>query len=96
MNKQPGSKQHMFQGKPMVRMHAMVKATGPLCNLDCDYCYYTSKKDLLATKSQWKMTPETLELFIKQYIEQQNTPEIVFSWQEAKLLCSALIFSKRL
>ena len=78
---EPGNRRRMFNGRPMARMHAMIKATGPLCNLDCDYCYYTGKKELLATRSQWKMTPETLELFIRQYIEGQNAPEIVFSWQ---------------
>lgn len=83
-----GGRQRMFRGKPLVRMHAMMKAVGPVCNLDCDYCYYTSKKELLATQSHWKTTPEILERFIRQYVEQQNAPEIVFSWQggEASLL----------
>ncbi len=70
-----------FRGKPMVRMHAMIKATGPVCNLSCDYCYYLSKSDLLSTGSRWRISDETLENFIRQYIEQQNAQEIVFSWQ---------------
>ncbi|SBW02910.1 Anaerobic sulfatase-maturating enzyme [uncultured delta proteobacterium] len=88
MTEPSGGRQRMFRGKPMVRMHAMMKAAGPVCNLDCDYCYYTSKKELLTTQSRWKTTPETLERFIRQYVEQQNAPEIVFSWQggEASLL----------
>ncbi len=71
----------LFRGKPMVRMHAMIKATGPVCNLNCDYCYYLSKADLLKTDSHWKISDDTLENFIKQYIQQQNANEVVFSWQ---------------
>lgn len=89
-----GGKLRMFRGRPMVRMHAMVKAMGPVCNLDCDYCYYTSKRELLTTQSQWRMTQETLELFIKQYIDQQNAPEIVFSWQGGEATLLGLDFFK--
>ncbi len=75
------TQRRLFRGKPMVRMHTMIKATGPICNLDCKYCYYLSKADLLTTDSRWRISDETLENFIKQYIEQQNAPEVVFSWQ---------------
>jgi MoaA/NifB/PqqE/SkfB family radical SAM enzyme len=37
----------LWRGKPLRRMHVMVKPTGSLCNLDCSYCYYLSKKELL-------------------------------------------------
>ncbi len=72
---------HMFRGKPTVRMHVMIKATGPVCNLNCDYCYYLSKAELLKTDSRWRISDQTLENFIRQYISQQNAGEIVFSWQ---------------
>lgn len=62
-------------------MHAMIKATGPVCNLNCDYCYYLSKADLLETNSNWRISDETLGNFIKQYIQQQNARQVVFSWQ---------------
>jgi len=74
-------KQHLYRGKPVIRMHVMIKATGPICNLNCDYCYYLSKADLLETDSRWRISDETLENFIRQYIEQQNARQIVFSWQ---------------
>ncbi len=73
--------QPLFRGKPAVRMHAMIKATGPVCNLGCDYCYYLSKADLLSTDSRWRISDDTLENFISQYISQQNAREVVFSWQ---------------
>jgi uncharacterized protein len=71
----------LFRGKPVVRMHAMVKPTGPLCNLDCSYCYYRSKEDLLSTDTRWKISDEVLEAHIRQYVEGQNYREVVFSWQ---------------
>ena len=75
------SKQHYYRGKPVIRMHAMIKATGPVCNLNCDYCYYLSKSSLLSTDCAWRISDEILENFIRQYIEQQNAKQIVFSWQ---------------
>ncbi len=71
----------MFRGEPVVRMHAMAKPLGPVCNLDCAYCYYLSKEELLATDSRWRMSDEVLETFIRQYIQGQNCKEVIFSWQ---------------
>ena len=59
----------------------MAKPLGPVCNLDCDYCFYLSKEKLLSTDTQWRMSDEVLESFIRQYIEGQNYKEVVFSWQ---------------
>lgn len=75
------SKHRIFQGNPMVRMHVMTKATGPLCNLDCSYCYYLSKEKLLSNENKWRISDDLLEDYIRQYIEQQNAPQIIFSWQ---------------
>ncbi|MGF1886928.1 anaerobic sulfatase maturase [Photobacterium profundum] len=73
----------LFKGKASKRLHVMAKPIGAACNIDCQYCYYLSKKELLNYKKGCspKMDDETLELYIRQYIENQNTPEIVFSWQ---------------
>ncbi len=95
MIESPNEKQRLFRGKPMVRMHAMIKATGPICNLDCNYCYYLSKTDLLKTDSRWRISDETLENFIKQYIEQQNAHEVVFSWQGGEPSLLGLDFFKK-
>ena len=62
----------LHRGKPVRRMHVMVKPTGSLCNLDCSYCYYLSKQELLGKPEQWRMSDEMLETFIRQYFEGQN------------------------
>ncbi len=58
----------------------MVKPIGATCNLDCTYCYYLHKNDLLGHKSP-RMSDELLEEHIRQYIESQDGEQIVFSWQ---------------
>ncbi len=63
------------------RFHAMVKPTGALCNLDCAYCYYLHKEELLGSDSQFRISDEILENHIRQYIEGQRGDEVVFSWQ---------------
>ena len=85
----------MYRGKPLLRMHVMVKATGPVCNLGCDYCYYLSKADLLSTESRWRISEEMLENFIGQYIGRQNAHQIVFSWQGGEPSLLGLDFFRR-
>lgn len=59
----------------------IAKPFGPICNLDCRYCFYLEKKRLFRDTSRFQMTPEILETFIRQYIESQDVPEVHFSWQ---------------
>jgi serine-type anaerobic sulfatase-maturating enzyme len=63
------------------RFHAMVKPIGSTCNLNCTYCYYLSKDDLLKPPGVPKMSADVLERHIRQYIEAQTGDEVVFSWQ---------------
>jgi len=69
-------------GAPGVNaFHVMAKPIGPLCNLDCKYCFYLEKEKLFPANENFKMTDEVLETYIRQYIGQQNLPEISFAWQ---------------
>ena len=61
--------------------HVMTKPIGPICNLDCKYCFYLEKEKLFPANENFKMTDEVLETYIKQYIEGQKVPEINFAWQ---------------
>ena len=66
--------------------HVMTKPIGPICNLDCRYCFYLEKEDLYEQEKRkerpsWQMPDETLETYIRQYIEGQTVPEISFAWQ---------------
>ena len=63
------------------RYHVMVKPIGAICNLDCTYCYYLHKQELLGSNSKFQISDEILETHIRQYIQGQDGPEVVFSWQ---------------
>lgn len=58
----------------------MAKPLGSRCNLDCTYCYYLHKKDLLADTTAEPISDELLEEFIRRYIASQEVSQIVFSW----------------
>ena len=59
----------------------MAKPTGPICNLDCKYCFYLEKENLYPGKHDWAMSDEVLESYIRQYVEAQAAPTITFAWQ---------------
>lgn len=59
----------------------IAKPIGPLCNLNCRYCFYLEKRHLFGKDASFKMTLNVLESFIRQYIESQDVPEVVFLWQ---------------
>ncbi len=59
----------------------MLKPVGPLCNLNCTYCYYLKKKHLFPEKTRYRLDEELLEAFIRDYIAAQNVPVVSFVWQ---------------
>ena len=61
--------------------HVLTKPIGPICNLDCRYCFYLEKEKLYPNERQWRMSDEVLEEYIRQYIQDQPMPEINFAWQ---------------
>src|SRR3954463_886589 len=61
--------------------HIMSKPIGPICNLDCKYCFYLEKEKLYPDQRKWKMSDDVLERYIQQYITSQPIPEISFAWQ---------------
>ncbi|MFP5227290.1 MAG: anaerobic sulfatase maturase [Acidobacteriota bacterium] len=61
--------------------HVMTKPIGPICNLDCSYCFYLEKEKLYPGTRQWAMAPEILERYIEQYIAAQPLDEVHFAWQ---------------
>ncbi len=62
----------------------MVKTAGPVCNLDCDYCYYLEKDALYPRKkfnlSSFRMNEEVLEKLIRDFITSQPQQTIEFVW----------------
>ena len=71
----------MEPGQPRRRFQVMAKPGGAACNLRCRYCYYLPKAELLDQGPHPRMSDERLEIFIRQYIEGNQSDEVVFSWQ---------------
>src|SRR5438105_6503395 len=61
--------------------HIMTKPIGPICNLDCKYCFYLEKENLYPETRYWSMPRATLERYIQQYINAQPATEVHFAWQ---------------
>lgn len=59
----------------------MAKPTGPLCNLDCTYCFYLEKEQLYPGTKNWQMSRTVLEAYIREYIESQPQQVVTFAWQ---------------
>jgi uncharacterized protein len=74
--------------------HIMTKQVGPICNLDCKYCYYLSKENLYPG-SRFRMSDELLETFTRHYIESQRVSEVVFSWQGGEPTLIGLDFFRK-
>lgn len=68
---------------------------GPICNLDCEYCYYLKKTKLYPENKKFKMSEEILEEYIKQYIESQPGPKVNFGWQGGEPTLRGLDFFKK-
>jgi len=56
------------------------KPIGPICNLDCHYCYYLQKEDLYPQDESFRMSDDVLEDYIVQHIEVSPGTAINFFW----------------
>ncbi len=79
-------------------LHVMAKPIGPICNLDCEYCYYLHKEELYPQTGSWRMPEETLEAYIRQYIEAQpsGAEDITFAWQGGEPTLLGIEFFQRI
>ena len=75
--------------------HIMAKPNGPICNLDCDYCFYLEKEKLYPNNENWIMPENVLEKYTKEYISSQKVSEIVFSWQGGEPTLLGIDFFKK-
>ena len=76
-------------------VYIMTKPVGALCNLACTYCYYTEKSKLYPDISCHVMSDELLEKFVREYIEMQTQPEVLFTWHGGETLMRPLSFYRR-
>lgn len=75
--------------------HVMTKPIGPICNLDCEYCFYLDKEKLYPDTGSFRMNDEILENYVKQYIEAQQVNEVTFAWQGGEPTLMGVDFFRR-
>ncbi len=88
VNEQAGSK--AAQG-----IHVVAKPIGPMCNLNCEYCFYLEKQALFAKDEKYRMSDDVLRSFITNYITSQPTPVVEFVWQGGEPTLMGVDFFKR-
>ncbi len=76
------------------RIHVLAKPTGSACNLNCSYCFYL-KKELLYPGSNFRMSDEVLENYIRQLIESHRSDKVTVAWQGGEPTLMGVDFYRR-
>ena len=78
--------------------HILTKPIGPICNLDCQYCFYLKKESLFPEHhkaSDFRMNDQTLESYVQQYIAAEPAEEVPFAWQGGEPTLLGLAYFQR-
>jgi len=84
----------LTESEYLVGFHLMAKPNGALCNLNCEYCFYTPKKELYQDR-EMEMSDEVLEEYTRQYINAMEIPEVTFAWQGGEPTLMGIEFFKK-
>ncbi len=76
-------------------MHVVAKPVGPLCNLQCEYCFYLEKEALFPWGERCRMSNEVLSSFITDSVMSQPTPVVEFVWQGGEPTLLGIDFFRR-
>jgi serine-type anaerobic sulfatase-maturating enzyme len=76
-------------------IHVVAKPIGPICNLNCEYCFYLEKKALFDPDEKYRMSDDVLSAFITNYITSQPTPVVEFVWQGGEPTLLGVDFFRR-
>jgi uncharacterized protein len=72
------------------------KPAGPLCNIQCEYCYYSKHQPQDQKISSFRMPPDLLERYIVQHMEASTAPVITFSWHGGEPTILGLDYFRRI
>ncbi len=76
-------------------IYVMLKPVGSVCNLACDYCYYLEKSKFYPEVKNHILSDDLLEKFIREYLECQTMPEVLFTWHGGETLMRPIAFYKK-
>jgi uncharacterized protein len=72
----------------------MAKPTGARCNLRCDYCFFF-EKGRLYPGSNFRMSDQVMEAYIRQTIDAHQVPRVTIAWQGGEPTLMGLDFFRR-
>ena len=84
----------MSAGNEPRAFHVMAKPTGSRCNLACAYCFFL-KKERLYPGSEFRMSDEVMEAYIRQTIQAHTVPQVTIAWQGGEPTLMGLDFFRR-
>ena len=73
----------------------MAKPVGPICNLECGYCYYLDTASFYERPHQFGMSDELLDTYIRQCIAASPGPTVPFIWHGGEPTLAGLDFYRR-
>ncbi|RJP64820.1 MAG: anaerobic sulfatase maturase [Candidatus Abyssobacteria bacterium SURF_17] len=74
--------------------HIMAKPRGAVCNLECAYCFFL-KKEKLYPGSNFRMSDEVLESYLRQVIEAHQGRRVTIAWQGGEPTLMGLDFFRK-
>ena len=77
-----------------VPFHVLAKPTGPICNLDCEYCFFLSK-EALYPGDRFRMSDELLETYVRQLLDGQPDGAVTVAWQGGEPTLMGVDFFRR-
>ena len=79
---------------PPKAFHIMAKPTGSACNINCDYCFFL-KKEALYPDSNFRMSDEVHDAYIRQLFAGHQVPQVTVAWQGGEPTLMGLDFYRR-
>jgi uncharacterized protein len=74
--------------------HVLAKPTGPICNLDCEYCFFLSK-EALYPGDRFRMADDVLDAYLRQLLESHTDPDVTIAWQGGEPTLMGVDFFRR-
>src|SRR5664280_123730 len=74
--------------------HVLAKPTGPICNLDCEYCFFLSK-EALYPGDRFRMGEDLLADYLHQYLAAQPDGAVTVAWQGGEPTLMGVDFFRR-
>ncbi len=93
----PGALPSLPADRPLTAppgFHVLAKPSGPICNLDCSYCFFLEKEKLYPG-DRFRMADDVLHTYIRQVIESQLAPEVTIAWQGGEPTLMGVEFFRR-